>query len=424
MEENRCSVCGSILAAGDTLCPNCGSPVVTEPTAPAATEAAEPVAPVVTEPTAPVAAEPVAPVVTEPTAPVAAEPVAPAVTEPTAPVAAEPTASAVNLTKPSGETVSEETTVLSGNPGYQASGVYNPSNTAYNATYQDIPMDSTNYQGVYSQNTGVYTQTAEEPKKNSGKGLGIAAMIVGLASILCCPGGSILGIIGIILAIICMAKKSGKPFSIVGLITSIIGFVIGIIILVSAVTGAGVVGEIMDESGLGSSEYTSNPGSSSGTVVSVEQMIVNGDVYTIPGTLSSMGLTVSDNDSDVVESITTDGIVAGDYEFVELDSDNGYSLWGYIENTGDSTVYSVDELQVTGLNVDNFSEACAGNDVTVYGGVTLNMSREEVEDAIGLPDGEESGLDIYENVSGDTYLRVKYDDYGYVTELDITYYTY
>lgn len=414
MEENRCSVCGSVLNAGDAFCPNCGSPV--EQAQPTEEQTAQPVE------------QPVEQQTTQPVEEKMAQPVGEPVEQP-----AETQQSAMKLES---DAVTEETTVLSGNPNQQMSGVYNSTASTYNATYQDIPMDSTNYQNGYPQNTGVYTQTYEEPKKKAGKGLGIAAMIIGIISILCCPAGALFGLIAIILSIVCMAQKKAKPFSIIGLITGILGFILGIIVVCSLLSGAGFAAEMMNEFSDEYSAYSDTDSYSDYdtdysytfdlTVGSMNQMVIDNDTYTIPDSLSGMGLSLSSSDADVAESIATDGMEAGDYEFVLLDSADGtYSVWGYIENTGSDTVYSVEELQVTGLNVDNYSGQCDNCAITVYGGVSLNMSRTEVESLIGSPDYEdEDDIAIYENSSGDTYLRIGYDSLDYVEELDITYYTY
>ena len=162
---------------------------------------------------------------------------------------------------------------------------------------------------------------------------------------------------------------------------------------------------------------------SSSTLNSTNQIMVNYDLYTLPASLDSLGLTVSDNNSSDVSDIETYGIAPGEYKFVVLDSADGYyDVWGYIENTGSDTVYSVDDLQVTGINADNYSNAGVYS-VEVYGGVTLGMSRSDVESAIGTPSTTDSdGLACYESESGSEVLRVEYDDNDDVCALDVTIY--
>jgi hypothetical protein len=407
MEEIRCSVCGSLLNPDDRFCPNCGMPV--EVPAADAEPIIEPVVEAVTEPDIQLTEA-----VTEPDIQLTE-----AVTEPDIQLTEQATEAAVEQVEESaGEPLGyeQETSVLSGNPY-----------SVYNATYQEMPMDSTNYQGGYPQNTGVYIQPTDEPKKNSGKGLGIAAMIVGILSILCCPGGSVLGLVGIILAIVCMAKKKGKPFSIIGLITSILGFVIGILILVSVLTPQmSALGNAMNDMGLDMSDYIDSSDSSSysgsNSLNYANQVMIDGDIYTLPATLDSLGLSVDASETEALDTIAN-GLENGEFEFVLLNSENGSTFWGYVENATSKTVYSLDELEVTGLNVDNYSSECTVDSVMVYGGITLNMSRSEVEDSIGLADRIDSnGYEVYSSTDGDTVLRIGYDSSDYVEELDVTYY--
>ena len=70
-------------------------------------------------------------------------------------------------------------------------------------------------------------EVAETPKKD-GKGLGIASLILSIASIVCCGGGGPLAIAALIMGII-SSKKAKKGSATAGIIISIISLVIGII---------------------------------------------------------------------------------------------------------------------------------------------------------------------------------------------------
>lgn len=75
-------------------------------------------------------------------------------------------------------------------------------------------------------------------EENRKKGLGIASIILGAISILCCSCmglGIIFGIVGAIFSIICLVKGSGsgKTFGIVGIILNGIGILLGAYILIS-----------------------------------------------------------------------------------------------------------------------------------------------------------------------------------------------
>ena len=80
-----------------------------------------------------------------------------------------------------------------------------------------------------------YAADTEETASEGGlKGLSIAGLIVGIASLLCCAFpclNFILGIVGLILSIIAKKKKAGGPAT-GGLITSIIGLVASVIVII------------------------------------------------------------------------------------------------------------------------------------------------------------------------------------------------
>ena len=80
-----------------------------------------------------------------------------------------------------------------------------------------------------------YAADAEEAVAEGGsKGLSIAGLIIGIASLLCCAFpclNCVLGIVGLILSIIAKKKKAGGPAT-GGLITSIIGIVAAFIVII------------------------------------------------------------------------------------------------------------------------------------------------------------------------------------------------
>ena len=439
MEEKKCSVCGSAIPEGNTFCPNCGSPVEGSESAGAAAGSISP--------------------------------------EPTATVS----------TPEQQETVSapeqQETTVLSGNPynvsnhtaqtvnpdagsAYQqpvdagVSGTYQqPVNAGVGGAYQQ-PVDAgvsgtyqqsnagVNYSGTYAASS-TYTQPAPE---NTSKGLGIAGLILAIIGLLtsCCFGGFIFGVIGIILSIVAIAKKRGKGLGIAGIIIGAIALIIscfGIAFFDSWMnTLEDYIGDDYtdddytydvpeepdnwdwdDSDTTGDADNTDTSAPVSSNVSGTNQMLVDGTLYTMPATLSELGLTISSVDSDTLDDITTNGLTAGDYEFVVLDSVNGYSFWGYVENTGSDTIYSQEELSLTGINVDNYSDVCTATSAEVYNGITLNMTRSEVEAILGTSDyTDDSGQECYESLGSGVevrdVLRIEYDEYDYVIALDVTIY--
>lgn len=392
MEEIRCSVCGSVVNAGDTFCQNCGSPV---------TNAAQETG----------------------------------------------TGSQTEAAAPE----QQETTVLSGNPYNLNNDDAQPSpqnvTTDMNTsgptagTYQQPVTDAgTNYQGSYS---AAYTQPVQTASAEPSKGLGIAGLILGIIGIItgCCYGGFIFGLIGLVLSIVYVAKKGSKGLGIGGIITSALGLIFSIVMVILIAAAPSVLYSIMPdeykyliEDELGGSttddfgfptEDTYDPTSetSESSIADTDQIMINESVYTLPATVSSLGFTVNpDYRSEEVAAIETEGVEPGDYVFVLLNAPDGTSFFGYIENTGaEDTIYSIDELTVTGFNVDNYSSECTAYYVEAFGGIRLDMSRSEVEALIGTPDDYSDGMEIYESDSGYEVLRLEYED-DYVIAVDLTTY--
>ncbi|MBP0977042.1 MAG: DUF4190 domain-containing protein [Oscillospiraceae bacterium] len=82
-------------------------------------------------------------------------------------------------------------------------------------------------------------------EENGSKGLSVAALIFGILGILCCCVGFPFAIIGLILAIIALAKrKAGKGLAVAGLITSLITLIISAIVGISMVPVMPYVGEM------------------------------------------------------------------------------------------------------------------------------------------------------------------------------------
>lgn len=91
-----------------------------------------------------------------------------------------------------------------------------------------------------------YPYGAPEPER---KGFAIASLVLGILSlVLCCVGGGFLGIVGLVLGIVSLAKKESKMgMAIAGIITSSFGFVMGIAMLIYVVMFAGFFAENYDD---------------------------------------------------------------------------------------------------------------------------------------------------------------------------------
>ena len=462
MEELKCSVCGSPVNAGDSFCQNCGNPI--QPQKQEETVIPEPSQPVsgVTEPTSVVMPE-----VTEPTVAVTPE-----ITEPTPVVettetieTVQPTYEAVSAQpeeKPAANpfTVTEKDTATAqagtyqqGAPQPQAGtyqqGVPQPQQAPYQqaGTYQEP---------YYGQQTQMGVQQPQKQKK-PGKAAGIVGLIFGILGLLTSACGImvvplIFCLVGIILAIVCLTKNSSKGLGISGMIVSALGLISGLIfmfLMVGILSSAGksfgemdweeIINTLEDnsidddfdyvpgdydpvytEDGFGAAEEVLP--SSNANLTDVNQIMINGTVYTLPVSFESTGFSVNEKSKDDMDSLATDGWDSGEYHFVLLDSADGYSVWGFIENTSDSTVYSESDLKLTGLNVDNYSSACTATSVKIANGVTFGTSKSEVVSLLGDPDSTTDDGVYYDSADGKTELYLEYDGDDKVQCIEITVY--
>jgi hypothetical protein len=462
MEELKCSVCGSPVNAGDSFCQNCGNPI--QPQKQEETVIPEPSQPVsgVTEPTSVVMPE-----VTEPTVAVTPEITEPApVVETTETIeAVQPTYEAVSAQpeeKPAANpfTVTEKDTATAqagtyqqGAPQPQAGtyqqGVPQPQQAPYQqaGTYQEP---------YYGQQTQMGVQQPQKQKK-PGKAAGIVGLIFGILGLLTSACGImvvplIFCLVGIILAIVCLTKNSSKGLGISGMIVSALGLISGLIfmfLMVGILSSAGksfgemdweeIINTLEDnsidddfdyvpgdydpvytEDGFGAAEEVLP--SSNANLTDVNQIMINGTVYTLPVSFESTGFSVNEKSKDDMDSLATDGWGSGEYHFVLLDSADGYSVWGFIENTSDSTVYSESDLKLTGLNVDNYSSACTATSVKIANGVTFGTSKSEVVSLLGDPDSTTDDGVYYDSADGKTELYLEYDGDDKVQCIEITVY--
>ena len=474
MEELKCSVCGSPVNAGDSFCQNCGNPI--QPQKQEETVIPEPSQPVsgVTEPTSVVMPE-----VTEPTGAVTPEITEPApVVETTETIeAVQPTYEAVSAQpeeKPAANpfTVTEKDTATAQAGTYQQ-GAPQPQTGTYQqgapqpqaGTYQQgVPQPQqapyqqagTYQEPYYGQQTQMGVQQPQKQKK-PGKAAGIVGLIFGILGLLTSACGImvvplIFCLVGIILAIVCLTKNSSKGLGISGMIVSALGLISGLIfmfLMVGILSSAGksfgemdweeIINTLEDnsidddfdyvpgdydpvytEDGFGAAEEVLP--SSNANLTDVNQIMINGTVYTLPVSFESTGFSVNEKSKDDMDSLATDGWDSGEYHFVLLDSADGYSVWGFIENTSDSTVYSESDLKLTGLNVDNYSSACTATSVKIANGVTFGTSKSEVVSLLGDPDSTTDDGVYYDSADGKTELYLEYDGDDKVQCIEITVY--
>mgnify|MGYP002715331137 CR=1 FL=1 len=92
---------------------------------------------------------------------------------------------------------------------------------------------------VGNHTTPVYSSTENTGAGSNAKGLAIASMVCGILSLLCCCIwyiGGILAIVGLVLGIISIRKGTeGRGMAMAGIITSVLGLVIGISLMLFGV---------------------------------------------------------------------------------------------------------------------------------------------------------------------------------------------
>lgn len=92
------------------------------------------------------------------------------------------------------------------------------------------------YTGTYQQPERVeYSQYNTVPPQNNGVGaMAVISLVMGILSLLCCCVGlgAAFGIAGIILGSIAISRNTGKGVAIGGLVTSIIGTLLSVIVII------------------------------------------------------------------------------------------------------------------------------------------------------------------------------------------------
>ncbi|MCQ2465187.1 MAG: DUF4190 domain-containing protein [Oscillospiraceae bacterium] len=78
---------------------------------------------------------------------------------------------------------------------------------------------------------------AESTEPSGSKAMAIVSLVLGIVSIVCCICGLPFAVVGLILAILVLVKnKNGRGQAIAGLVTSIIGLIIGVYMVISLIS--------------------------------------------------------------------------------------------------------------------------------------------------------------------------------------------
>ncbi len=252
----------------------------------------------------------------------------------------------------------------------------------------------------------VNPQFASAPEKQKNT-LGLIAFIVAVVGFIfaCIPGALIVGWvllpIAFILSIVALCLKGKKlNFAIAGLVTSIVGTLVGVVVFFTVVGTA--FNDAVDEISSGTDVSVSEPGSDSGT--QGDQSNVDDDRGTRENP-HPLGTTISDDDWSVtinsVDLDAQDAVMAESpyndpapegmtYVLVNAtvayigDSDEGEMPWTTIEYvTADgSTISSVDgsNFAVTPDRLDTLSDLYQGGSTT--GNVLLTVPTETAADGV------------------------------------------
>ena len=114
------------------------------------------------------------------------------------------------------------------------SGEYHSSEANSYGTYSEMPLNGNpNMNFAGQQNMGNYQQQ----RKEGTDVLAVISLVMGILSLVCCcmGFGVLFGIAGIILGGISIANRGGKGVAIGGLVTSIIGTVFSLIVIIYVV---------------------------------------------------------------------------------------------------------------------------------------------------------------------------------------------
>ena len=102
---------------------------------------------------------------------------------------------------------------------------------------QNTEQQDTDYKSSYSYDNTYYDYSRQEHTPKPTNGLAIAALIVGILSILTCccgVGGIIFGCTGIFLAVMSKERNPMETNAKIGLGLSIVGVILGFIVLIGA----------------------------------------------------------------------------------------------------------------------------------------------------------------------------------------------
>ena len=294
--------------------------------------------------------------------------------------------------------------------------------------------DSTAGQAAY----GTQSYAPGQPEKN-GEALEICALIFGIISLCgCCYG--LFGVVGLVLSIVAIATGRKSGFSIAGLILSILGIGIVIILIIFNFGSAGkqwghsFINSFQQgfeegydtEAGFTSEDQEGMDGddSAGGSDLSGQVMgkvIIDGREVTIPCKLSELR---SDFElSTYGETDLDKGLDADDTEIVHLLSDgNETGIRIMIRNPKNTAVADINDTYVVSVWMDDY--AGADTQVKFFKDITVGLGQDELEKLLGDEsyDKEEEDSWEYYKMESDNFILTVYVEEGIVSEIDVDYY--
>lgn len=303
----------------------------------------------------------------------------------------------------------------------------------------DTGFESTS--GTYSstyQTTGTTTTTAA-PKSES-KALEICALVFGILGIVCCVCYGLFGVIGLVLSIICLATGKKSGFSIAGLVCSILGIILTIVMIAVGVNSESIINKLEGTSETPDIEITTEEdiiidddidpdvedteeestekttteaavNNASSDDWTTGEMTINGTVIKVPCTFADIeALGFKLEDSDASEELEANHYTTTCY----AENDEGQTIGIRFSNDTDETL-PITECSVYGVSFDDWYDLPS---IVLCNGISIGMSKDDVVAIMGTPDYE------YEGEGDSTYSSQEWyidKDYSYYGSLDITY---
>lgn len=329
----------------------------------------------------------------------------------------------------------------------------------WNVSESSYPADA---MGSTAGNTEYTTNVMNGGTKKESKALEICALVFGILGIVCCVCYGIFGLVGLILSIVCLAKGKKSGLSITGLVCSIVGLLLSILVIVVALesdTYQDMIQDMKDEFGytmevteaeddidyddayvdvddyvdveLDDEEDAGDDNKSVSADIVVEdynQVVLYGKTITIPCKFSEIA-DIIQLDEYSQENFDK-GIVADDCLYLDFADENGEENCISITLTNPTDEYMKDlsDAMVTSIEIYVYEFSDVVGDISFADGLTYGSSQDAakafVEKYTDSNSMYSSGDTVrYSGYIGDYAIDAAYDkDVEKVTEISVSYY--